>query len=104
MTEKEILETAQANPPKEGEAEIAEIKRSVISGSIVCIIVCMITFIIKVITHKVDFIEFVFLLFFDGTINYCYGKKCRNKRKHLWGIAELILGIFSFMLFLGVVF
>lgn len=102
MTNEEILKAAQANSEKDGEAEKAVLRRAVVLGSIVCVVICMITYVIKALKHKVDFVEFAIILMFEGSINAYYGKKCHVKRKLIVGIVELILGMFFFLLFLGV--
>ena len=104
MTNEEILKAAQANASKEGEAEVAILRRAIAISAIVSIVVCMVTFIIKIILHKIDFLEFVILLLFDGTINLYYRKKCRLKRKMIAGIIGLVLGGLAFLLFLGAMF
>ena len=104
MTNEDILKAAQASAEKEGEAEKATLRRAVVIGSLVCVVICMITTVIKYFKHKTDFVEFAIIFLFEGAINVYYGRKCHVKRKLIAGIVELLLGGFFFLLFLGVMF
>lgn len=104
MTPEEILKAAQANKSAEGEAEKEALRKSIIFGSLAGIFVCVITFIVKAIKGKIDFVEFVIILLFQGIINLYYGKKCNAMKKTIIGIVETVLGGVFFILFLGVMF
>ncbi len=104
MTNEEILKAAQANASKDGEAELYAMRKSIIVGASVSVVICMITFIIKAIKHKVDYGEFSILLFFLGASNVYFAKKGHSKGRLIEGIVELILGCFFFFIFIGVMF
>ena len=104
MTNEEILKAAKSSASKDGEAEIYALRKAVILGAAASVIICMIAFIIKMIKHKFDFIEFSILLFFLGTSNVYFGKKGHIVRKLIEGIVELIFGGLFFLAFIGVMF
>ncbi len=104
MTNEDILKAVQASPAKEGEAEIATLKKAVTIGSLVCLIICVATFLVKLVLNRFDFIEFLIGFSFQAVVNLFYGVKCKNLKSIVLGSIEMVLGIASFLLFLGVMF
>ncbi len=104
LTGEEILRAARKNATKDGEAEISTLRKAVIVGAAISVAVCLFAFAIKLIRHKIDFVEFSILLFFLGSTNIFYGNKGKSKRKLAEGIVELVFGCLFFIAFLGVMF
>lgn len=104
LTSEEILKAARDSATKDGEAEIFVLRKAVVFGAVVSVAVCLVAFIIKAVMHKIDFIEFSFLLLFFGTSNIYFGNKGHSKKNLIEGIIELVFGSLFFIAFLGVIF
>ncbi len=105
MNREEILIAAQSEKQETGEYEKTVARKAIMYGAALGVMLCSVMSVVELwILKKVDLGKPAMLFAISGFANLYEGRKCKEKKKVISGLIEIIIAVFCLLLYVGALF